>query len=133
MDYKSLILLILTHIIFDFVLQSRTIATNKSSSLKYLIPHLVILFAGLVIFTILSGRYNPNQRILFIFGNIVLHGLIDWNIWNLYKFITIKRFPKVDSSFKYYEDGLFYDFIAFDQGLHAFCYLGLDFLAMRFL
>ena len=132
MDYGSLVLLIVIHIIFDFVLQSRTIATNKSSSIKYLIPHLVILFVGLTIFIHFSGRYTYNQATVFLFGNVILHGIIDWNIWNLYKFLVIKRFPKADASYKYYEDKVFYDFIALDQGLHALCYLGLDYLARTY-
>lgn len=128
MDYKSLVLLTIVHIIFDFVLQSRTIATNKSSSLRYLAPHLFILSIGLTIYASLSGRYTDSQGISFVYLNIILHGIIDWNIWRLYKFIVLKRFKNVDKDFKYYEDGLFYDFIAFDQGLHAFCYLGIDYL-----
>ena len=135
MDYGTLVLLIITHIIFDFLLQTRDIAKNKSSNIKYLIPHLVILGIGLMIFTKLSGRYSPNQAMLFIMWNVFLHGVIDWNIWRLYKWTVIKRHTKskvVDYDYKFWEDGVFYDFIAYDQGLHALCYLGLDWVVRSF-
>jgi len=133
MDYGTLILLIVTHILFDFVLQSRDVATNKSSNIKYLIPHLVILGFGLMIFTKLSGRYSPNQAILFVCWNVILHGVIDWNIWRVYKRLVLWRTKgQADYDYKFYEDGMFYDFIAYDQGLHALCYLGLDWTVRSF-
>lgn len=133
MDYSSLVLLIAIHIIFDFLLQTRDIATNKSSNIKYLIPHLVILFMGLMIYTKLSGRYSPNQAMLFVCWNIFLHGVIDWNIWRLYKWTVYKRTKgEAGYDYKYWEDGMFYDFIAYDQGLHALCYLGLDWIVRSY-
>lgn len=133
MDYSSLVLLIVIHIIFDFLLQTRDIATNKSSNIKYLIPHLVILFMGLMIYTKLSGRYSPNQAMLFVCWNIFLHGVIDWNIWRLYKWTVYKRTKgEAGYDYKYWEDGMFYDFIAYDQGLHALCYLGLDWIVRSY-
>lgn len=138
MDYGSLILLMLTHIIFDFFLQTRDIATNKSSKLSYLIPHLFILLIGLSIYANLSGRYTYYQGITFVYANILLHGLIDWNIWKLYKAYTYFQITKGRRSklmrgneYKYYEDGLFYDFIAIDQTLHGLCYLAIDYLVLR--
>lgn len=140
MDYKSLILLIVIHVIFDFVLQTRDVAKNKSSKLSYLIPHLFILLIGLSIYASLSGRYSYYQGLGFVYGNILLHGLIDWNIWKLYKYIVYRRLSKGKKlylatkngdnvvDYKYYDDSMFYNFIAIDQALHAFCYLGLDYL-----
>jgi hypothetical protein len=140
MDYASLVLLIVIHVVFDFALQSREIAKNKSSKLSYLLPHLFILMIGLSIYTNLSGRYSHNQGIGFVCGNILLHGLIDWNIWKLYKYIVYRRLSKGKKlylatkngnnivDYKYYDDSMFYNFIAIDQALHGFCYLGLDYL-----
>lgn len=133
MDYGTLVLLIVVHIVFDFVLQTRDIAKNKSSNIKYLIPHLVMLGFGLMIFTKLSGRYSPNQAMLFVSWNVILHGIIDWHIWRFYKWTVIKRTKgQADYNYKFYEDGVFYDFIAYDQGLHALCYLGLDWVVRSF-
>lgn len=142
MSYASLVLLIVIHVIFDFVLQSRETATNKSSNLKYLMPHLFMIFIGMTIFASLSGRYETqNQAGIFIFGNVILHGLIDWNIWKLYKvftYIQIKRGKRENlftitedqvGDYKYWEDATFYNFIAIDQALHGLCYIGLDCLA----
>jgi len=128
MDYKSLVLLILIHITFDFLLQSRETATNKSIHFKHLANHLVTLAVGLILFTILSHRYTLSQAFIYVNLNLIAHGLIDWNIWRLYKYTIVKRYLDVDMSFKYWEDRMFYNFIALDQGLHALCYLGLDYL-----
>lgn len=139
MEHKTLVLLIVFHIIFDFVLQDREMAKNKSSSFKYLGPHLYILFVGLVIFVAVSNIYTGPQGFIFIFGNVLAHGLIDWNIWKLYKAYTHRQIKKnkrltlvqdcCGESYKYWSDSMFYNFIAIDQGLHGLCYVGFDWLA----
>jgi hypothetical protein len=128
MDYKSLVLLIVMHVVFDFVLQDRETAKKKSSQFSYLLPHLFILAFGLLLYTILSDRYTSWQGFSFMLGNIILHGIIDWNIWKLYKLSVLIRFKNVGNDFEYYNDGMFYNFIALDQALHGLCYLGLDYL-----
>lgn len=132
MDYGSLLLLICIHVIFDWFLQTRDIATNKSSKFKYLLAHLFILMFGLMIYTKLSGRYSPDQAMLFVTWNLILHGFIDWHIWRIYKWVVIKRNKDATYDYKFWEDGVFYDFIAIDQTLHAFCYLGLDWIVRSY-
>jgi hypothetical protein len=144
MSHGSLVLLIIIHIIFDFFLQTREIATNKSSKFSYLVPHLIILFVGLCIYTNVSFRYSYYQGLAFVWANIILHGIIDWNIWRLYKAYTyfqIKRGRRANlmqgadqqgNQFRYWEDGLFYDFIAIDQALHGLCYIAIDFIVLRY-
>lgn len=141
MDYWSLVLLIVIHVLFDFVFQSREVAKNKSSKLSYLIPHLFILFIGLSIYAKLSGRYTPIQGQVFVIWNIVFHGIIDWNIWRLYKLYTgyqIKKGRRTNllqgadqngEQYRYWDDSTFYNFIAIDQALHGLCYIGLDIIS----
>lgn len=132
MSHGSLVLLIIIHVIFDFLLQSRDTATNKSSNFKYLVGHLAVIYFGLLIYSLLVG-YNVSQGVSFALGNTILHGIIDWNIWRLYKLSVIKRFPTADAKFEYYNDSMFYNFIALDQALHGLCYIGLDLLVRNYL
>jgi len=109
-------LLLISHFIGDFVLQSRKIATTKSSKLSSLSIHLVILFLSLIPVTLLSKLpiYIP-----FIY--CILHGLQDWFIWRGYKKLyTIRKSPP-----PYYEDHLFYTTIGLDQLLHTIILLSL--------
>lgn len=133
MNYGSLVLLIVIHIVFDFFFQTREMGKNKSSKLSYLIPHLFIISLGLSIYATFCGRYTHNQGVMFVAGNVILHGVIDWNIWRLFKTLVIFRLSKgkklyLVTDYKYWEDSMFYNFIAIDQALHAICYLALDYL-----
>lgn len=127
MGHGSLVLLIVIHVVFDFVLQSRNTAKNKSSSFSYLAGHLFIILFGLLLYGVLCG-YTKEQGLYFAILNTIAHGLIDWNIWRLYKLSVARRYPSADMSFEYYNDSMFYNFIAFDQALHGFCYIGFDYL-----
>lgn len=57
---------------------------------------------------------------MFALANAAIHGVIDWNIWRLYKLSVIKRFPglKEGDEYKYWEDHWFYSTIGLDQLLH---------------
>jgi len=113
--------LLLLHWVADFVLQSRDMAKNKSSSVLWLLAHLTIQF---LVFWPFTGWK-------FALANAAIHGLIDWNIWKLYKisvFLRSKRFnPKQVpiKDFKFWEDSLFYMFIGIDQFLHMSTIIGL--------
>lgn len=132
MNLKSLILLGIFHVIFDFFLQDRETATNKSSKFSYLAGHLFYILIGLLIYSRLAG-YTYEQGCIFALFNTVLHGIIDWNIWNVYKYSVLKRFPAAGLDYKYYEDSWFYNTIAVDQLLHGLCYLVGHYLIMRFI
>lgn len=137
------------HFVADFLFQSREMGQKKSSEFKWLFRHLTIqwlFFAfGLVYFT------GPIIAIAFATLNCVVHGIIDWNIWNGYKLFTHKRLmseagqaaymngnlnipyeertkTKYDeklAAFKYWEDHWFYSTIGFDQLLHGLTIIGL--------
>lgn len=128
MTIRALILLLLTHGIFDFLLQDRETAKNKSSSFRFLFPHLFLIYIGLSLYGVFSGCYTSKQSFYFALFNTILHGLIDWNIWKVYKFSVLKRFPSAERDFEYWEDSWFYNTIMVDQLLHGFCYLGIHVL-----
>ena len=80
---------------------------------------------------------GPALALQFSLLNALIHGVIDWNIWKLYKYTVYRRLlTRVISEgaredqyeagiashakvWKYYEDSKFYDTIGIDQFLHA--------------
>lgn len=103
------ILALITHYVADFVLQSRKMGQNKSSSLKYLSLHVLIIFLCFLPF-----------GLKFAFYNALIHAIIDGTIWNGYKLsVYLRDRTATKESWKYYEDDLFYSTIGFDQLLHS--------------
>lgn len=113
-----LIALLVTHFIADFICQSREMGKKKSYEVKWLAAHLLIQF---VFFCIFGWK--------FALINAVIHGVIDWNIWRLYKLsvgIWMKNNPEHEATkayattgvWKFWEDHLFFTTIGFDQMLH---------------
>lgn len=120
------------HFIADFLLLSREMGKKKSEDVKVLLEHLgiqfLVMFIGLMFVAIPSIAFSISLL------NIVFHGLIDWNIWRLYKKFAHYRIKKgIDkhlqvsygtreghvNEWKYYEDHWFYATIGFDQFLHV--------------
>jgi hypothetical protein len=163
------------HFIADFLLQPRWMGTRKSSEFKVLLMHLGIQFgvmtSGLLLMSLLwlfkdrevlayyhttimdSFLKDLSPVLLFGILNTLIHGIIDWNIWKLYKFsahIRISRFVRQKATnpdgtisfsenqlyqdavknWKYWEDSVFYDTIGFDQLLHGLTILGLAWMAL---
>lgn len=125
----------LLHFIADFLLQSREMGQKKSSDNEYLLLHIVIIFA--VMFFGLIPLLGVKIAVMFSFINAMIHGAIDKNIWNLYKFYAwtcLKKqareqgarkdqiedqAKKLSKDWKYWEDHWFYSTIGLDQLLHA--------------
>ena len=121
----------------DFVFQSREIANNKSVDDRVLQKHLLILSSWLFVpvVIVLSQKYGAIWGVTFSFafcsGNALIHGVIDWNIWKIYKWIVFKRIKKQNPSsiecalkeFKddrlYADDPVFYNIIGLDRLLHV--------------
>lgn len=130
--------LMLLHFIADFLLQSREMGKKKSSEVVWLIRHLfiqtAIFYAGLSPFLLL-GVISGEKFLLLPLLNSVVHGIIDWNIWNFYKLSAHHRIMAIVKSssedelesaykaavtdWKYWEDHWFYATIGFDQLLHT--------------
>lgn len=141
-------LLFITHFVSDFLLQSREVATKKSSEFVYLFRHLGIIWVSFFV----AGQFYPGTgfydaaifSFLFATLNTLIHGIIDWNIWKLYKWSVKSRISKQINrdyvrnediaqglimnqakDWRYYEDHWFYATIGLDQLLHALTILGL--------
>lgn len=111
----NLLLLLISHYIGDFILQSRKIATTKSSKLSSLFIHLTIIYCSLIPIT-LYLKVSLFIPLLYC----TLHGIQDWFIWKGYKIIH-----SIQLRTAYYEDHLFYSTIGFDQLLHTIILLYL--------
>ncbi len=126
--------LFVLHFIADFILQPREMGKKKSTEWRWLAAHLSIQF---VIFLFVGWK--------FALENAIIHGVIDWNVWRLYKLyahMSIEKSVSVEYCAKllddhmmtqeerktlydskvigwqYWEDHLFYTTIGFDQLLH---------------
>jgi len=116
------------HFVADFILQSRQMALEKSSRPAMLLLHLSIIFFTFFI----GGLYvfpNPVTAYQIAWLNACFHGLIDWNLWKIYKRLTINRVTKhypedpekvqyTLKNWEYWTDKTFYTFIGLDQFLH---------------
>lgn len=76
-----MISLIILHFIADFLLQSREMGKNKSSDWGYLTLHLLIQY---IVFL-------PVLGVTWSLINALVHGLIDRNIWNIYKMWALNK------------------------------------------
>ena len=123
------------HLVADFFLQSREMGTKKSSEFAWLAMHLAIQF---LMFQVgLGFIVGFGVATKFALLNALIHGVIDWNIWKLYKYSAYVRLAdqarqegcrkdqiedrvkELSKGWKYYEDHLFYSTIGVDQFLHA--------------
>lgn len=127
----DLAILFIFHFIFDGLLQTRKVARNKSSDMKYLLGHITYVMFGILLAGLFFTGMDKNNIFTFAVSNAILHGIIDWNIWNVYKYSVVKRYPDVTDRFEYWNDGWFYHFIMGDQLLHTLCYLATYLILMR--
>lgn len=126
----ELVYLLLLHFVADFLLQNREMGQKKSEDFKWLFYHISIQF---IIFAV-GGFLVFENPFPFAILNALVHGLIDWNIWKLYKMSVYVRTTEereehkgsledwmkhLKSTWKYWEDHWFYATIGFDQLLHT--------------
>jgi hypothetical protein len=104
---------------------------KKSQEFHWLLQHLIIQF--MIVY--LGGCFLMDPRIAFRLSllNAAIHGIIDWNIWRLYKLNVHYRIKKDAAQYgnpqeaydlkvkgwQYWEDHYFYATIGLDQGLHS--------------
>jgi hypothetical protein len=100
--------ILVVHYIFDFVLQSRWMAENKSKNLSALTQHVLIYTAGLLGLAVVS----PALSVWWALGNGAIHWLVDF---------TTSRI----SSKAYQSNNLksFWNTIGADQLIHSLCLL----------
>jgi len=156
----ALMSLMICHFVADFLLQSREMGKKKSSEWRWLLKHMGIQWAVFMLVVPLivaakictigeaqypefmgSPEFFPKFLLplclivgaMFSTVNTLVHGLIDWNIWKLYKISAYMRIKKEaeegnfglawiaesGKNWQYWEDHWFYTTIGFDQLLHA--------------
>lgn len=123
MQIQIILLIIFTHFCFDWLLQSRYEAENKSRYFHALLQHLLTQAVGLA----WVGVFLPGivEQLIFIFVNVIIHGVQDKYIWTFYRKFIIARLNynhKLKEEFEHYNlyarDYWFYSTIAVDQMLH---------------
>ncbi len=120
------------HFVADFLLQSREMGKTKSTKFNVLLQHIGIQWLVMVFSLSFCVKINLACELGTL--NAVVHGIIDWNIWRLYKWSAYYRIKKgIDKHLQlsyegpikqeqqwiYYEDHWFYATIGLDQLLHS--------------
>jgi hypothetical protein len=133
-----LAIMLVSHFVADFLLQSRHMGKNKSIYKSVLFEHIAIQFAIMVL--ALSGPCGPLLAAKISYFNAVVHGVIDWNIWKGYKWSVQKRITvnpqgvrchqlmwlqDGEEGWQYWEDHWFYATIGLDQLLHGLTLVAL--------
>lgn len=127
-----MITLLIFHYISDFLLQTRYVAKNKSSSLKVLSYHILIIF---LVLWLGSFFVFKDIKLAFLFSliNAISHFFIDLVIWRSYAFIKMvghhkklryyskEEYTDFFKDYKWWEDSTFFNFIGLDQLLHIMC------------
>lgn len=131
-----IIYLMILHFIADFLLQSREMGKKKSSEFLWLLKHLGIQYTIMIIGLtpcFFLNLISAHKLLALCILNTIIHGVIDWNIWNVYKYsvkirlinhykdtgVHENHIKKAGSNWEYWEDHWFYTTIGFDQLLHA--------------
>lgn len=137
----TLAILLMAHFVADFLLQTREMGKRKSEDLAVLLEHCMIQF-GTILFIGLCLSLPGHAIVMISLINAIIHGIIDWHIWRLYKYSVLVRvknqlrpqefhtYKKKLQQYRYWEDGWFYSTIGLDQLLHT---LTLIWLVEKFL
>jgi len=130
--------LLFLNFIGDWILQSPKMGKEKSEKKSVLFSHIGIIFATLFFGGIIF--VNPEKMFLIAVINTALHGIIDWNIWNLYKYSIKYRHPdksmlelkqEYETERKYAIDPFFGYILGFDQLLHVvILVISVDFIGV---
>ena len=125
-----IVMFLVCDFIGDFLLQPRWMALGKSVSVKVLFYHVYSLFvpilAGMTIVA-LFGTADIFDVGFFAAIYAALHGVQDWFLWRLYKKMRPDWYK---TSFKFYEDKLFYTFIGADRLAHVLVGISLIYLIL---
>lgn len=92
-------ILFVTHFVADFLMQSREMGKKKSSEPVWLFKHLIIQWFMFTLSIWFFGFFITEMRtlnmiLLFPILNTIVHGIIDWNVWRLYKYSVAYRMLK---------------------------------------
>jgi hypothetical protein len=109
MSFDLIAALIVTHLVGDFLLQPRWMASNKSSKVLPWLSHVVVIIVSLIPCTYF---FSLPAMLPLYYG--LLHGAQDALIWKAYKYYFSRRTTQIN----WYEDYWFYTTIGLDQALH---------------
>lgn len=109
--FKSIVIILAIHTIFDFFLQSRKMAEGKSELGSALFKHLAVYLVGLILMTV---SVSIRDVFPFILINLILHGITDGITSNISKYFYQKD-----------EAGYFFNTIGVDQFVHIITLLGV--------
>jgi hypothetical protein len=126
---KILIVCLFAHLLGDFFFQPRWMGKTKSSKFWVLTAHLgiITLFQAFLLIPY-RDQFLDAGYWWFLGLNALAHGMIDWNIWKLYKLSVALRNPGAESGplahyWQYWEDPWFYHTIGVDQFLHILTFI----------
>lgn len=108
---KILIIFAFVHLLYDFILQPREIATTKALKTLSMLQHILMVFA--FVYIMLLFFMAPYSAFIVAIINAFFHFIIDTLIWNFYKW---KR--NYDTTYKFWQDKLWYNCLGIDQFLH---------------
>jgi|SaaInlV_100m_DNA_2_1039680.scaffolds.fasta_scaffold06613_10 hypothetical protein len=116
MNVFDIIFLVVMHFICDFVLQSRQMAKNKSSSLKWLTVHVITYATGFAILLALMSDFMVigSMLITFVVINALLHFLTDFSTSRTTSFCYKQMQEQESDSWEH----LFWIVIGLDQMFH---------------
>lgn len=112
------LMFIIQHFLCDWILQSREVAKNKSKDFGDLLEHLSWVYLGSYSVFLFCAEASGLETLAFPLLYTFLHGLQDWFIWRFYGWIRGLGEKSTLTEFHYWEDKLWFDFIALDQTLH---------------
>jgi len=113
MTKEMVISLIVLHFVSDWILQPRSVAKRKTTSLKWMGKHVAVIHVAFALYAWYFGISQFNVAV-----NTFVHMVIDKSVWSLY---GIYRGP-FDGKYLEYnkcaEDYWYYFAIAIDQIMH---------------
>ena len=116
----NIILIVLAHLVGDWLWQSREMALTKSSSFKVLIEHV----SRVMIMQSIPGHFIFKEigfepLFIWIGLNFTLHAIQDWFIWRI---AAKKLLKSCKTKAEAYETRTFWNVVGVDQALHYIVY-----------
>lgn len=149
-QFFTVLLVIFTHFLFDWIFQSRETARLKSQNLGVLVRHVASVSIGFLLAIYPAyhlGYISEFAATLSVIAYGLSHAAIDWYLWRYFRYrVRVKAERASDrlgitpdefldsylSNRAWAEDKTFYDAIAIDQFLHLSFAVGIIWLAWIF-
>lgn len=119
MILKEIIILLLAHFLYDFIFQPYSISSTKALKTLSMGKHITIVFiVTLGAVFVLTQKWSISLLYALIYS--FTHFITDTFLWNGYK-----KLRDYDTTYKFWQDHVWYKFLAVDQLSHiaVLCYL----------